>query len=110
VKRAGFKWGDDAFLTGNPLIRVADPWLGLSVVAFVLAMLSFILLGVVAWRRPPARSDWLRIAPLFAASAALRAKAEAGARAADDTAARGAGHSPRILTSTRFRRMPSNSP
>ena len=57
----------------------ADAWLGLSLAAFVLAMLGkgsvamlpVVLLGIVAWRRPLARADWLRVAPFLAASAAL---------------------------------------
>ena len=83
----------------------ADAWLGLSLVAFVLAMLGkgsvamlpVILLGVVAWRRPLARPDWLRIAPFFAASAVLVVVNLNFTGHAADAVARSAGPGERLL-------------
>jgi len=56
-------------------------WYGLSLFAFVLAMLSkgsvatlpLVLAGIVAWRRRLTRTDLLRLAPFFAVAAALAA-------------------------------------
>jgi tetratricopeptide (TPR) repeat protein len=56
--------------------RGSGPWYGLSLAAFLLALLSkgsvamlpFILVGVIAWRKRLTRIDFLRLAPFFAAS------------------------------------------
>ena len=56
-------------------------WYGLSLLAFVLAMLSkgsvatlpLVLAGIVAWRRRLTRADLLRLVPFFAVAAALAA-------------------------------------
>ncbi|HVW22776.1 MAG TPA: tetratricopeptide repeat protein [Opitutaceae bacterium] len=53
----------------------------LSLLAFALAMLSkgsvaplpLVLLGAIAWRRRPTRSDWLALLPFFLVAAALAA-------------------------------------
>jgi tetratricopeptide (TPR) repeat protein len=54
-------------------------WYGLSLLAFILAMLSkgsvailpLVLLGIVAWRRRLERGDLIRAVPFFAVAAAL---------------------------------------
>lgn len=62
-----------------PSPRRTDPWYWLSLVAFVLAMLSkasvavlpILLLVIVGWSRPLTRRDSIRVAPFLLVSAAL---------------------------------------
>jgi tetratricopeptide (TPR) repeat protein len=85
--------------------RSSGVWLALSLAAFVLAMLGkgsvamepVVLLGIVAWRRPVTRGDWLRIAPFFAASAVLVVVNFNFTVHAADAVARTAGLGERIL-------------
>jgi hypothetical protein len=66
---------------GDLARTVADPAYGLSLAAFVLAMLSkgsvamlpVVLLGLIAWRRRPGWGDGARLAPFFAVAAGLAA-------------------------------------
>lgn len=85
----------------------ADAWLGLSLVAFVLAMLGkgsvamlpFVLLGIAAWRRRLVRYDMLRILPFFAVAGTLViVNLDFTGRAAD-AVARSAGMGERLLGS-----------
>src|SRR5665213_2011092 len=59
--------------------RAPPIWYGLSLLAFVLAMLSkgsvaplpVVFLGIIAWRRRITRQDFLKLAPFFAVAAVL---------------------------------------
>lgn len=61
--------------------RFASAWYCLSLFAFISAMLSkgsvamlpFVLLGIVRWQRPPTRADLLRLAPFFVVAASFAA-------------------------------------
>ncbi|HVW22775.1 MAG TPA: tetratricopeptide repeat protein [Opitutaceae bacterium] len=64
---------------GRPRAAAAGRWYALSLLAFALGMLSkgsvamlpFVLLGLIAWRRRPAARDLLSLAPFLAVAAAL---------------------------------------
>jgi tetratricopeptide (TPR) repeat protein len=79
--------------------------LGLSLIAFVLAMLGkgsvamlpVVLLGIVAWRRRPTRADWLRVAPFVVASAVLVVVNLKFTGSEADAIARNAGPGERLL-------------
>jgi Flp pilus assembly protein TadD len=80
-------------------------WLGLSLAAFILAMLGkgsvamlpFVLVGIVAWRRPVERNDWIRVAPFFACAAVLVAVNISYTVHAAETVARPGGPLERLL-------------
>jgi len=100
------------FLKSEELRRAQDrragpsyAWLGLSLIAFVLAMLGkgsvamlpVVLLGIVAWRRPLTRDDGLRMVPFFVASAVLIAVNLSFTGSEADAIARAAGPGERLL-------------
>jgi tetratricopeptide (TPR) repeat protein len=80
-----FREGTGSRGPSPPIVGTAagriDPFYWLSLLAFILAMLSkgsvaplpIVLLGLIAWRRLPATRDLLSIAPFFAVGAVLAA-------------------------------------
>ncbi|MGD1032034.1 MAG: tetratricopeptide repeat protein [Opitutaceae bacterium] len=92
-------------LAGGPSTRAGGRWYCLSLLAFVLAMLSkgsvaplpLVLLGLIAWHRRPSLRDLLRLAPFFAAAVAVAAVDVWTQRVASLQVVRSAGFTERLL-------------